>query len=330
MPPASLLRAYKRLSSIEATEDGHARALIEDILFHVNEPALRGESTRQEEAPPPPSSPPPMRSSMASSSGTTAGAEEARQCSGHRTEGLDNDDHHNHHHQHRYSHAYGSDDGGHRCDDDDEFVHLTVLSANNLSSLLSYGDLEGGYAECVVEEDLEVTLGQLLTSPDCQYALIAGEEGAGKTVLLRRILREFDRIPTPSATQPLLSSFPIGIHCARLISHLLSAESSHGTKMEEMESHIDPVDLLLRSAALSWQSTTSSTSASLPSPSLSSRMLRELLCNTGYPFVLLLDGLDTVPRDLANELLFILLGQKDCSEVRLLFSRGVIVVLMLT
>lgn len=201
-----------------------------------------------------------------------------------------------------------------------EFVHLKVISVNNLSYLLSYGDLEGGFGESVVEEDLEVTLGQLLTSPDCQFSLIAGDEGSGKTVVLRRILREFDRIPTPSPSQPLRSAFPIYINCAHLISQLLFDASRATAATKKMESEIDPAGLLLRSAMQSWHGFTpqadpsSSTTTSSTTPTTAttaSRLLGELLRDSRHPFVLLLDGLDAVPRDLANELLYGLLGYKD-------------------
>jgi Cdc6-like AAA superfamily ATPase len=201
-----------------------------------------------------------------------------------------------------------------------EFVHLKVLSVNNLGYLLSYSDLEGGFGESVVEEDLEVTLGQLLTSPDCQFALIAGEEGSGKSVILRRILREFDRISTPSPAQPLCAVFPIYINCAHLISQLLTDASRSASaaaalaSKEEMEAVIDPTSLLLRAAVESWHGASTSTSSSSSSSSSSpvcSHLLGELLRDTRHPFVLLLDGLDAVPRDLANELLYGLLGYKD-------------------
>ena len=131
-PPVSILQVYKRLAALETREDENADLIVQDVQRHLADlhSAPRSEPT------------PTSSSSSSSSTPVTApqeGGDAEPSTKDVEEEAKPRDE------------MLSADAAS-----ESEFVHLKVISVNNLSYLLSYGDLEGGFGESVVEEDLEV------------------------------------------------------------------------------------------------------------------------------------------------------------------------------
>ncbi len=170
----------------------------------------------------------------------------------------------------------------------DAVYHMRVLSVNSLSHLLSYSDLEGGGDwEAALEEDLDLNMEQLLTVPDSQYSYIVGEEGRGKTALLRHVWRHYHSI----APKCMSTTFSLYIHCAHLVSCVFEAKTREGGQTSAVE-------ILLQSAMRSWALSTSYTTRE----ETVETHLRTLLEKTKYPVLLCLDGLDLVPLGILSPL----------------------------
>eukprot|EP01087_Luapelamoeba_hula_P012516 TRINITY_DN3494_c0_g1_i7.p1 TRINITY_DN3494_c0_g1~~TRINITY_DN3494_c0_g1_i7.p1 ORF type:complete len:2222 (-),score=349.50 TRINITY_DN3494_c0_g1_i7:16-6594(-) len=197
----------------------------------------------------------------------------------------------------------------------DKFFHLKEVSRSNLSSLLeSELNVDGEWAhQFAEEEELDVTLHQLLADPsgESKFSILVGEEGQGKTALLRYIWKHLKDVLASQIVESALYIRPTSLHPptfalylrAPFILEALAQHQGAPTTESVLNAFIDAI-------SRSW-ATEASSLAGCRTPPVNEAVrtvVSQLLRTTTLPFALLLDGIELLPLKTTSSLLEGFLG----------------------